>query len=70
MGQWNRIESSEIGTSLSGQLSKTNEAGIYNGEKTVSSINAVGKTGQLNAKETRPRFYTIFKNKDGLTTSM
>ena len=27
------------------------EARIYNGEKTVSSISAVGKTGQLHVKE-------------------
>jgi len=29
----------------------TKEARIYNGEKTVSSINGVGKTGQLHVKE-------------------
>ena len=35
-----------------------------NGVKTVSSINAVGKKGQVHAKnETRPSIYTIHKNK-------
>jgi len=29
----------------------TEEARIYNGEKTVSSIDGPGKTGQLHAKE-------------------
>ena len=29
----------------------TKEARIYNGEKTASYINGVGKTGQLHAKE-------------------
>ena len=29
----------------------TKEARIYNGEKTVSSINGAGKTGQLHVKE-------------------
>lgn len=33
-----------------GNKSLTKEAKIYNGEKTVSLINGVGKTGQLNAK--------------------
>ena len=33
-----------------GTLSLTKEARIYNGEKTVSSINGVGKTGQLHIK--------------------
>jgi len=28
-----------------------NEARIYNGEKTVSSITGAGKTGQLHVKE-------------------
>ena len=27
------------------------EARIYNGEKTVSSVNGAGKTGQLHVKE-------------------
>ena len=29
----------------------TNEAEIYNGEMTVSSISGAGKTGQLHVKE-------------------
>ena len=32
-------------------LSWTKEARIYNGEKTGSSINGAGKTGQLYVKE-------------------
>ena len=31
--------------------SMTKESRIYSGEKTVSSINDVGKTGQVHAKE-------------------
>jgi len=34
-----------------GNLFLTKEAKIYNGEKTASSINGVGKTGQLHVKE-------------------
>ena len=32
-------------------LPLTKEANIYNGEKTVSSANGAGKTGQLHVKE-------------------
>ena len=38
------------------------EARIQNGEKTASSINGFGKTGQLHAKETGLS-HTIYKNK-------
>ena len=31
--------------------STTKEARLYNGEKTVSSINGAGKTGQLHMKK-------------------
>ena len=31
--------------------SMTNEATIYNGEKTDSSVSGTGKTGQLHVKE-------------------
>ena len=48
--QWNRIESPGISPCTYGQ-SITKEARVYNGEKTVSSINGVGKNGQLHAKE-------------------
>ena len=34
-----------------GTLLLTKEARIYNGEKTASSINGAGKTGQLHVKE-------------------
>ena len=38
----------------------TKEARIHNGEKTASSINVVGKTGQLHVKESN---YPINKSK-------
>ena len=47
-----------------GTLFLTKEARIYNGEKTDSSINGAGKTGQLHIKEeirTLPN--TILKGK-------
>ena len=42
----------------------TKETEIYNGEKTVSSINGTGKTGQLHVKNEIRTFYnTICKYK-------
>ena len=49
--QWNKIESQEINPCTYEYLILTKEARIYNGEKTVSSINGAGKTGQLHVKE-------------------
>ena len=46
--QWNKMESPEINPCT---LLLTQEAGIYNGAKTASSINSAGKTGQLHVKE-------------------
>ena len=40
----------ETNTCTYGQ-SMTKEEGIYNGEKTVSSISGAGKTGELHVKE-------------------
>ena len=49
--QWNRIESPEINPCTQGTLFLTKEARIYNGAKTVSSINGAGRSGQLHVKE-------------------
>ena len=51
MDQWNKIESSETNPCTMGTSFFTNEARMYNGAKTVSSINSAGKTGQLHVKE-------------------
>ena len=47
---WHRIESSEVKPHTYGQLIFKKEARLYNGEKTVSSINGARKTGQLHVK--------------------
>ena len=56
--QWNKIEIPEKKKKKQqqqrapmGTLFLTNEARIYNGEKTASSINGAGKTGQLHVQE-------------------
>ena len=46
-----------------GTLFLTKEARIYNGEKTASSINGAGKTGQLLKNEIRTLPNTIHKEK-------
>ena len=48
--QENRIENSEINPHLYGQ-SMIKEATIYDGVKTISSVNGVGKTGQLHVTQ-------------------
>ena len=46
-------------------ISITKEARAYDGIKTVSSINSVGRTGLVQAKknDTNPPTYTIHQNK-------
>ena len=51
--QWNKTENPEINPWVPpmGTLFLTKEARIFNGAKTASSINGVGKIGQLHVKE-------------------
>ena len=50
--QWNRIKSQEINPHTYGQFNHdTWDKNLEKGERTVSSINSVGETGQAHAKE-------------------
>ena len=51
MDQWNRMKNTEINSCIYGQIIFDKGAKILNGEKVVSSINSVGKTGYSHAKE-------------------
>ena len=51
IGQWSKIERPQINHAPMGNLFLTKEAKIYNREKTASSINDAGKTGELHVKE-------------------
>ena len=62
--QQNKIENSEINSSISGKLTyDKGEIRIYNGERIVSSVSGVGKTEQPRGKETGPLSYPTYKNK-------
>ena len=50
MNKWNKIESPETNPCPYGYLIFYKETRIYNREKTASSINGDGKTGQLHVK--------------------
>ena len=50
VGQWDRIESLTVNPRVHGRLSCYKIVRRHYGERTVSSINAVGKTGQSHAK--------------------
>ena len=50
MDQWHIIESPKMHPHLYGQLIYDKGPRIYSGEKTASSTNSVGKTGQLHEK--------------------
>ena len=64
MDPWKRVSSPEINQCLHGQLTQTKGVKIYNGVKTLYSINGVGKAGQICMKnKTKPSSYTIYKNK-------
>ena len=50
-GKWNRTEGPQVNAYIYEQQFMTKDQRTFNGEKTVSSINGVGKTGQPHANE-------------------
>ena len=66
--QWNRLESPDIYACTIRSINLLiKEARIYNGEKTASSINGSGKTGQAHAKECYTSVISQFKKKSTTT---
>ena len=63
--QWNRTESLERLNAYMDNSSLAREERIFSGEKIVYSINSVGKTGQLQGKQSHWTFFfhKIYKNK-------
>ena len=59
----NRIKSPQMNSQTYGQLIQDNEVRLYNGEKTVSSINGAGKLNNYMWKNGIRTFpHTIYKN--------
>ena len=56
--QWNRTESLERFNAYMDDSSSAREERIFSGEKIASSINSVGKTGQLQGKQSHWTYFS------------